>query len=90
MGYLHDRPPGRAAAPPNGGASDRSGWQARLAQHPTPGGITGDYVRSRERVLGRRVWLHEDPTIAASQLTENLGLLGAARWLRCALEEVAR
>lgn len=91
MANLHDRPPGRAAAPERAsGAGDRSGWQARLAPYSTPGGMTGRYIRSRERVLGRRVWVHEDPAIAAGQLVERLGPLGAAQWLRRALEEVGR
>lgn len=91
MAPLHHRPPGRAATPAVGtGADDRDGWLARLAPYSTPGGMTGRYIRGRERVLGRRVWVHEDPAIAACQLVERLGPLGAARWLRCALEEVGR
>lgn len=85
---LHDATPPRQWT----GAGDKSGWQAQLRSASYSGGTAGSptlrYLHGRERVLGRRFWLHREPCIAASQLVEELGPLGARAWVRCLLEEV--
>ena len=56
-------------------------------------GATRRYFRDRERVLGRRLWVSQDPDLAAEQLATYLGGVGLARkWaadLAAALERRA-
>lgn len=88
----HAPPPGRAAAPAATGAASRSGLEARLGLDGTPSGYPSSptlaFLHGRERVLGRRFMLHQDPAVAAARLVEELGSLGARRWLLAALAEV--
>lgn len=52
--------------------------------------ITANFIRGRERVLGRRLLLHREPAIAAALLVEELGPLGARAWVRTLLDELGR
>lgn len=95
--HLHDHDPPPDAPPPpvratEDGARTRLG--SRVYGEDTPSGYrqspTLAYLRSREAVLGHRFSLHREPAIAAALLVEELGPLGAARWLRLVLEEVGQ
>ena len=82
-------PPGRAAAPGEGGER-----VVGLAGRRQPDSIarcspTARFIVGREAVLGRRTWLSDDPVVAARQLAERMGPLVARAWLRAVLEEVA-
>lgn len=49
---------------------------------------TRGFVDGRERVLGARFWLSDDPVIAARQLAEARGALAARAWVRAVLAEL--
>jgi hypothetical protein len=54
-------------------------------------GWTAHYFDDRDKVAGRRWWIHRDPDIAAHQLAEHLGGREPARqWLRDALAALGR
>lgn len=57
---------------------------------PGQPGSTRVYVEGRERVLGERLWLSDDPRLAAVQLADRVGARRARRWLAEALRALER
>lgn len=66
------------------GGSDKAKIPARRASRSA----TLTYLAGREKVLGRRFWLSDDPRVAARQLFDRRGPLAGRAWARQLLAEM--